>query len=321
MDKLISIIIPFHNVEPYIEECLDSVFHQDIPMDSYEVICVNDGSTDGSLAIVERYLIEYKNLQLINHPYNINLGTARNTGIKAATGKYIWHVDSDDYIASNCLKSIVDICDERCLDVLEFGYIGANNCPVSKFEPKRTSDVVTGQEYVRKYFLANFGGISPIWRRVYRRGFLIGNNILSPSINMGEDDVYAVHVFAIAKKVSFEPKDWYIHRVNSQSLVGEDKSQWSAQKWYEASIVCGHYVHQIYKRFQEQLSSDIRKKIVDMIVYDILYYQRYESIMSKEAAQGFWHLCRSHFWENLFLFKYLSNKRSADYIKRILFAR
>lgn len=95
----LSIIIPFYNVKQYIAQCLDSVYRQDIPEEEYEVICVNDASPDHSRDIVLEYQKRHKNLVLIEHEHNKKLGAARNTGRSIARGKYIWNVDSDDYIA------------------------------------------------------------------------------------------------------------------------------------------------------------------------------------------------------------------------------
>ena len=315
---LISIIIPFYNVEQYVAECLDSVFEQNLPEAAYEVICVNDASTDGSRDIVASYLSKHANMQIIDHSRNLFLGSARNTGVRAAKGKYIWHVDSDDWIAPNCLKQIVDICESKRLDVLEFGYIGANDLPISIGEPPRTTDVVSGQEYVKRYYLSNFGAICPIWRRVYRREFLEANKIVSPPINMGEDEPYAVNVFVTANRVSFEPKDWYFHRINNQSLVGESMKNWNAQKWYNSSIVCAKHVSVVYQKLKREMPSDIRRAAKNMVIYDILYFQKYESIMSEDAKNGFWKLCRRNFIVNLYVFRYLNRRKAYCYVRNVL---
>jgi glycosyltransferase EpsJ len=315
---LFSIIIPFYNVEQYVAECLDSVFEQNLSEDEYEVICVNDGSTDGSRAIVSSYLPKHANIRIIDHPHNLCLGSARNTGAKAAKGKYIWHVDSDDKIVPNCLKQIADICEGRQLDVLEFGYIGARNLPISIGEPPRTTDVVTGQEYITRYYLSNFGAICPIWRRVYRRAFLEANKIVSPPINMGEDEPFAIDVFVTAKRISFEPKDWYVHRINNQSLVGENMKDWSALKWYNASIVCAKHVSVVYQKLKHEMLADIRRAARNMVIYDILYFQKYESVMSPEAKDGFWRLCRRNFISNLYVFRYLNRGNAFCYMRKVL---
>lgn len=313
-----SIIIPFYNVERYIAECLDSIFEQDLSEDEYEVICVNDASSDGSRAIAASYLPKHANMQIVDHPRNLYLGSARNTGVKMARGKYVWHVDSDDKIAPNCLKQIVDICESKRLDVLEFGYIGANDLPISIGEPPRTTDVVSGQEYIKRYYLSNFGAICPIWRRVYRREFLEANQIVSPPINMGEDEPYAINVFVKAKRVSFEPKDWYVHRINNQSLVGESMKDWRGLKWYNASLVCAKYVSSVYQKLKREMSPDIRRVARNMVIYDILYFIKYESVMSHSARTEFWKLCRRNFFSNIYVFRYLNRRNAYCYIRNVL---
>ena len=104
----LSFIVPFYNVEPYIEECIRSLYNQDIPQEEYEVICVDDCSPDGSRAIVERLQKEYPTLKLLIHTENKRQGGARNTGMKVAQGIYIWFMDSDDYIKPNCLKDLLE---------------------------------------------------------------------------------------------------------------------------------------------------------------------------------------------------------------------
>ena len=317
----LSIIIPFYNVEPYITQCLDSVYQQDIPEEEYEVICVNDASPDGTKEIVKEYQKKHTNLILVEHEVNKKLGSARNTGLKIARGEYIWHMDSDDKIERNCLKKMLTICESKQLDVLEFGFIDwypDKTISCREWEVARKEGVTTGQEYIHAHFMQRFGLICPIWRRVYRNEFLQANHIVSPPINMGEDEPFAIHVFATAKRVTFEPQDWYYHRINRTSLVGENRQSWSAQKWYEASMVCSYYVHQVYHRIKPIISSDIRKAIEDMIAYDILYFDTFEAKFNDEARNDFWSLCRNNAIRNLFVFRYLSRKKKYAYIRNLL---
>ena len=95
---LLSVIVPFYNVERFISECLDSVFDQDIPLSEYEVICVNDGSPDNCAQILAEYEQKYPGIFRVITQENRGLGEARNTGMKVAQGEYIAFVDSDDYV-------------------------------------------------------------------------------------------------------------------------------------------------------------------------------------------------------------------------------
>ena len=98
----ISVVLPVYNVEEYLERCIDSIINQGIKETDYEIILVNDGSTDGSFDICRKY---EKSLSCIRcySQKNQGLSVARNTGISHAQGQYIMFVDSDDYIEKNCL--------------------------------------------------------------------------------------------------------------------------------------------------------------------------------------------------------------------------
>lgn len=106
MKPEVSVIIPCYNSAKYVAECLDSVLAQ--TFNNYEVIIVNDGSTDNSLEIIKSYVEKYKNFKLINQP-NLGVGVARNNAIEQAVGKYIYPLDADDKIAPECLERLYGV--------------------------------------------------------------------------------------------------------------------------------------------------------------------------------------------------------------------
>ena len=97
---MISIIVPVYNVEAYLPQCLDSLINQ--TYQDLEIICVNDGSTDGSLEILQKYQSKDKRIKVVSQK-NQGLSGARNTGISQATGEWIMFVDSDDYLLKDCV--------------------------------------------------------------------------------------------------------------------------------------------------------------------------------------------------------------------------
>ncbi len=107
MAPIISIIIPMYNVEKFIERCILSCVNQDLSQNDYEIICINDGSPDNTNQIVEGLAIKYSNIKVFTRP-NGGLSAARNTGLEYATGEYVFFVDGDDWIESNCLRKIAD---------------------------------------------------------------------------------------------------------------------------------------------------------------------------------------------------------------------
>ena len=122
---LLSIIVPVYNVEKYLRKCIDSLLVQDLLSDDYEIILVDDGSTDQGGAICDEYAENNPNVKVI-HQQNGGLSAARNRGIDASEGKYIQFVDSDDYLEPNVLKALVDRMEGDALDVLRFNYRNVN---------------------------------------------------------------------------------------------------------------------------------------------------------------------------------------------------
>jgi len=246
-NPLLSIIIPFYNVEKFIAQCLDSVYNQDIPESDYEVICVNDASPDKSRDIVLEYQKKHSNLILVEHEVNKKLGAARNTGRAVAKGKYIWNVDSDDMIQPNALNKIIRICESENLDVLifNFDYFSNSSQRFNTAYPFINSEILNGIDFIKKYCIGNFAEISPIWTQVYLRKFLDDMKIYSPPINMGEDVPFTLKTLLLANRIKSTTDNLYIYRVNENSLTGAHKLEPTAEKTYENCIVCSKYVFDV----------------------------------------------------------------------------
>lgn len=119
MKPSLSIIVPVYNNERYISFCLESLLlHQNIDKELYEVIVVNDGSTDRSFSIIQSYAQIYSNIFVINQE-NSGVSVARNRGLEIANGDYVWFVDGDDFIKANCIEAIIDKLDSL-VDVYHF---------------------------------------------------------------------------------------------------------------------------------------------------------------------------------------------------------
>ena len=122
---ILSLIVPVYNTAPYLAECLDSMLDQNISGNDYEIVCVNDGSTDGSLEILRDYEARYPNVVVVDKE-NGGVATARNAGLDAARGEYIWFFDSDDVMHPNVLGQICSMAVQRradrlTIDVYVFG--------------------------------------------------------------------------------------------------------------------------------------------------------------------------------------------------------
>ena len=133
----LSIIVPVYNVEAYLKKCIDSLLKQDIASEDYEIILVDDGSTDSSSGICDGLASLHPNIVVI-HKENGGLGSARNAGIDAASDKYVQFVDSDDYLLPNVLGSILSHIKGDDLDILRFNYQNVDSQDLP-FEPNKKS--------------------------------------------------------------------------------------------------------------------------------------------------------------------------------------
>ncbi len=225
----LSIIIPFYNVEKYIAECLNSVYAQDIPETDYEVICVNDCSPDYSRAIVLEYQKNHSNLILIEHETNKMLGAARNTGLRAAKGKYIWFIDSDDYIEKNALKELLEVAIDNKLEILKFNSRRFNEkYDFSDFMklPIKTT-VIKGVEYCEKYLLNNWNLLT--WSKIFKTEYLIKNNLLFPENVFFEDNFHSIKSYFLSQRFMYINTTVYYYRINQNSIM-TSSNIWGAKK-------------------------------------------------------------------------------------------
>ncbi|MCU0082033.1 glycosyltransferase family 2 protein [Streptococcus danieliae] len=116
-DPFLTIVVPVYQVEKYLERCIDSILNQNYQ--DYEIILVDDGSTDRSPEICDEYAEKFEQIQVV-HKENGGLSDARNTGIEKAKGKYLLFIDSDDWLASSCLEELMPILEKRDVDLLCF---------------------------------------------------------------------------------------------------------------------------------------------------------------------------------------------------------
>ncbi len=317
----LSIIIPFYNVEQYIAQCLDSVYQQDIPEEEYEVICVNDASPDNSRDIVKEYQKKHKNLILVEHEVNKKLGAARNTGRREAQGKYIWNVDSDDMIAPNCLKEMLEICEKNELDVLMFGvkFLREGMLVEREVQPWiESTEPVSGQAFWKKQGIINQGCISPVWTQMYRRAYLDEQQIFSPEINMSEDVPYTYASILFAQKMMVSNTPYYIYRDNQSSLTRELRKTPRPIAVYENSFVSGKHMYELSKRFR-YTNELIHQSVEQATQYIILFYMEYAKSLSLDGRRELRNLCLRNMLRNTFVYKVLSHKQAYYYTMFVLF--
>jgi len=169
----LSIIIPVYNVEQYIGRCLQSCLSQPhVTPGEYELVIVNDGTKDNSMAIVEEMTRGCTNVTIINQQ-NQGLSMARNAGLKAAQGEYVWFIDSDDWIEDNCLHGIIERLERTKVDVLQLQYKNVYNDDIPNDEHY---SIIKGIGNSKKWMVENTY-FTAVQFMIYRREFLLQNNL------------------------------------------------------------------------------------------------------------------------------------------------
>lgn len=248
----LSIIVPFYNVEKYIEECIHSLYDQDIPQEEYEVICVDDCSPDGSRAIVERLQKEYKTLRLICHERNKKLGGARNTGLKEAKGRYVWFVDSDDYVMPNCISKLLREAEAEDAEMLLFDYATVTNGKSQQVVyPKIEDRIVTGAGLLKQVQERWYVCVPTAWNKLYKREFLMQNGLLFTEDVMYEDTDLSLKMLAYLKRIKYVNMAAYNYRQNAQSITNvrptPEKMAFTIMQQHRCAIVAANMDVEIVK--------------------------------------------------------------------------
>lgn len=227
-----SIIIPVYNVEKYLARCLDSCVNQDMSKDEYEIIIVNDGSPDGSQAIAEHYVAEYPNIKLINQE-NGGLSVARNNGLKVAQGKYVWFVDSDDWIEKNCLLSIVEKMEVENLEMLQIGYMKTyDDGTIKKSDRGFFDGCKTGCEAMKEKYVP-----APAQFTIYRRDFLNNCSLTFYPGIYHEDAEFKPRALFFAKRFASLNKHVYYYY---QRPDGSIMSSFNMKRGLDILTVCNN---------------------------------------------------------------------------------
>lgn len=194
--KKISIIIPCYNVAHYLGSCLASVFDQSMQEQDFEVLIINDGSTDDSQKVAEDFSKNKSNVKIISQQ-NKGLGGARNTGIKNATGDYLLFLDADDRLLPEVVEQILRLAQKEHLDILEFSAQGVNEKGEIIYHISNTSSIFSsGFTYYNSVRYMNSA-----CNKLYRRNFLIENELLFLEKIYIEDFEFNTRCFAKAQRI------------------------------------------------------------------------------------------------------------------------
>lgn len=260
----ITIIVPIYNVERYLEECLESVVNQ--TLDNIEIICINDGSSDGCLEILRKYELKYNNIVVIDQE-NRGQGYSRNVGLNLAKGEYVYFLDSDDYIELNAMEIAYYECKKNNLDVLTFDakfFYDEDYCGNYKDNIYRgryiSTNIKSGEEFLVEACKNKcFRTESCI--NIYRREFLMNYKILYSQQRLYEDIIQVFEAYIYANRVKYIPNVLFNRRIRNGSAVTSKVTKENIDGYYTA----GRELYSIYLQNKNKLQEECNKMILKYI--------------------------------------------------------
>lgn len=219
---LLSVIIPAYNVERYIKDCLDSVLTsvKESDISQIEIVVIDDGSRDNTAAILENYASPFRLTKIINEK-NEGISNARNKGIRAASGKYVMFVDSDDYLVADALGKVLDFLrgnDEA--DMVEFSHYELPEGADTLIDRTDLRNVTSGDgQFICSEWISGDCFYALVWNRIVLRSILTDNDVyFYPNLSC-EDEEWVPRIFAYAKHVEFLPYNVYVYRKRAGSIT------------------------------------------------------------------------------------------------------
>ena len=263
---LISIIVPVYKVENELDRCIESLIKQ--TYSCIEIILVDDGSPDRCPQICDEYDKRDQRIKVI-HKENGGLSDARNTGLLAATGKYVLYVDSDDYIESDsCERFIECIEDDVDVDVIVGAYkeVNKENCTIYRHSNLSEDQVYSAREYVINSIKYNEWH-APAWLNLYNRSFLTKNDLFYKKGILFEEML--PRLFLAAKRVKYMDYPFYIYVIRQNSImtssVTDKQRQMSIEiytSWFECfkTIEDNEYKRYLYGALVKYYLANCRSK-------------------------------------------------------------
>ena len=252
-----SIILPIYNVAPYLERCINSIFAQSFK--DYEIILVDDGSTDTCPQICDEYAKRAPNVRVI-HKANGGLSSARNAGFEIAEGEYIWWVDSDDWIEKDALKELYEASCNNHPEIVKFNHFfwAPKRQPVlSSVAPGMHTGTQNIEKLVKEAFCYSRKYHLSAWGHIYKRDFLVENNIpfVSERIVGSEDYLFNLCVLPYATTVCVLPAILYNYemRVGSLSKRYVDNLAGRYEELYRA-LTNQYQKRGILEQYQDELN-------------------------------------------------------------------
>lgn len=217
--KLVSIIVPIYNSEKYLEKCINSLINQ--TYQNIEVILIDDGSTDASAQICELFQKRDERVQYIRQE-NAGVSASRNKGIFVSKGEFIVFIDSDDYVVSNYIESLVT--EIKDVDLSVCGYYEVNSMAdviTSSIKSERCINTLSSEEYLEILFESDIGYQGYVWNKLFKKDIIDKYNLkFDTDIHYNEDRLFVFEYVKSCELITIYTIPLYMHLVNNESAMG-----------------------------------------------------------------------------------------------------
>lgn len=234
-EKFISIVLPVYNVEKYVEKCITSILNQSYK--NFELIIVNDGSTDRSLEICQRY--QGENILLLDKKHG-GVSSARNWGMKFCKGEFIAFIDSDDWVEENYLGELINGFAEEDVDITQCGYIRRKDNQKILRQRRVEEKIIDTQDLIWYEHLVTGNINNMVWGKIFRKSLIDGFRFQEN--HDYEDGMFIIDILEHARKVKTIDKLLYNYRRNPESIT---QSGMTAKKVYDCFYAAKYVTNKV----------------------------------------------------------------------------
>lgn len=300
MNSLVSVIVPVYNAQSVLERCVDSILNQSYK--NIEVILIDDGSTDGSCEICRKYERDSR----VKYFYQNNGGvsSARNHGIKLASGDYIMFVDSDDYLKEECVTNLFVAAGNNNAD---FTFSGFELCHMKGDHiAERQAIIPESGVYSIKDFLLNFekyrSFLNSPWKILYRRKILLQNEVSFPlNVHLGEDQIFVSEYLLYCEKICVIESSDYIYVISEAGTLSS-KTDLIVPSY---NLMCADYRRKLFEKNDVNIGNNEHSRLFyDTLIFNFIRVFSYRLSNSNKIKKKYCFMISNDFKTRELLKKY-----------------
>lgn len=263
INQLVSIVMPVYNSESYLKDSIESLINQKYK--NLEIICVDDGSTDDSLRILENYKRNDDRIKIIKQK-NQYAGVARNNGLKIANGKYIMFLDSDDIFEKNMVYNLVKKAEKHNTDIIFFGFYKFTETIKKRSVigiPYKNKDVISPLD-IKSVVFQKAQGVP--WNKFYNKEFILNSGIKFQNLKSNNDIFFSKITTILSNRILFDNKRYTNYRVNNDNST---QGQYDVKSGNYAKAITSMYKEMqnrgIYKTFRNSFEKYVLDSFIEII--------------------------------------------------------